>query len=52
MSRRIGLVEDEPDQRENCADALRAYGYQVDVYAGRREALEAFADRLPDLTTP
>jgi two-component system OmpR family response regulator len=50
MARRIGLVEDERDQRENCADALRAYGYEVDAHASRSAALAAFGAALPDLT--
>ena len=50
MGRRIALVEDDADQRENCADALRAHGYRVDVYASRAPALEAIASALPDLT--
>lgn len=50
MSRSIALVEDEPDQRANCTDALRGRGYQVDAYAGRAEALAAFDRIQPDLT--
>jgi two-component system OmpR family response regulator len=50
MTRTIALVEDEPDQRENCADALRGHGYRVDAYADRVEASAGFARRLPDLT--
>jgi two-component system OmpR family response regulator len=50
MARRIAIVEDEPDQRENCADALRAYGYEVTPHAGTEEALDAFGRELPDLT--
>lgn len=50
MSQRIALVEDEPDQRANCADALRARGYRVDASPGRREALESFDRSQPDLT--
>ncbi len=50
MSQFISLVEDEPDQRSNCADALRAHGYRVDAHPGRREALDAFERSKPDLT--
>jgi two-component system OmpR family response regulator len=50
MSRCIALVEDEPDQRANCADALRGHGYRVDLYAGRAEALRGFERVRPDLT--
>jgi two-component system OmpR family response regulator len=50
MTRIIALVEDEPDQRENCADALRGHGYQVDTYADRTAARAGFERSLPDLT--
>ncbi len=50
MSRRIALVEDEPDQRANCADALRGRGYAVEAFGGRAEALAAFERAQPDLT--
>ena len=50
MSHRIALVEDEPDQRANCTDALRARGYQVAAYEGRAEAWTAFEHAPPDLT--
>jgi two-component system OmpR family response regulator len=50
MSKRIALVEDEPDQRANCADALRKRGYEVEAYAGRNEAKRAFERERPDLT--
>jgi len=49
MSRRIALVEDDPAIRANYADALARQGYEVAAYASRREALRAFAARLPDL---
>ena len=49
MPRRIALVEDEPSIRANYADALRRHGYEVSAYPGRREAMEAFRARLPDL---
>lgn len=49
VTRRIAIVEDEPAIRENYADALRHYGYEVNGYSSRREALEAFQGRLPDL---
>lgn len=50
MPQTISVVEDEPDQRSNCADALRAHGYRVDTYPGRAEALAAFEQARPDLT--
>ncbi len=49
MSRRIAIVEDEPAIRDNYADALRQRHYEVATYSNRREALEAFRVRLPDM---
>lgn len=49
MSKRIVIVEDEPNIRENYADALRRHGFRVSGYPGRKEALDAMRDRLPDL---
>lgn len=49
MSQHIAIVEDEPAIRENYADAFRRAGYRVSAFAGRREALDAFEARLPDL---
>lgn len=49
MPRTIFIVEDDPDQRQNCADALRRRGYAVAAYASRAEALHAFAETKPDL---
>jgi len=49
MPRRIAIVEDDPAIRANYAEALKRHGYEVAAYAGRREALEAFRARLPDL---
>lgn len=50
MKRTIALVEDDRDQRENCADALRAHGYDVRAYAGSTDALAAFCAERPALT--
>jgi two-component system OmpR family response regulator len=50
MPGRISLVEDEPDQREACADVLRRRGYEVDAYGSRKEALEGFKRSTPDLS--
>jgi len=47
--RTIAIVEDEPAIRENYAEVFRAQGYQVDLYEARKEALEAFTKKLPDL---
>lgn len=49
MDRTIAIVEDDPDQRQNCADALTRRGYQVQAYGSRVEAQAAFDEKLPDL---
>ena len=49
MNITIAIVEDDPDQRENCADALTRRGYQVVAYGSRTEAQAAFDKNLPDL---
>lgn len=49
MTRKIAIVEDDPDQRNNYADVLSAHGYEVATYANRPQALAAFKTRLPDL---
>ena len=49
MAKRIAIVEDEPAIRENYADVLRKQGYEVATFANRRQALDAFKIRLPDL---
>ena len=49
MARRIAVVEDEPAIRENYVAALKRYGYEVNGYADRPSALQAFGGRLPDL---
>jgi two-component system OmpR family response regulator len=49
MSKRIAIVEDEAAIRENYADVLRSQGYQVQTYANREQASQAFALRLPNL---
>lgn len=45
----VAIVEDEAAIRENYAAALRRQGYRVNGYSTRREALDAFESRLPDL---
>lgn len=50
MSPTIALVEDDPDQRENCSDALAAHGYRVTAYAAREEAIAGFDRDPPDLS--
>jgi two-component system OmpR family response regulator len=49
MSRRIAIVEDEPDIRANYADLFRRQGYRVDAYADRPTASRALREQLPDL---
>lgn len=49
MSKRIAIVEDEAAIRENYADVLRSQGYQVQTYANRKSATQAFNLRLPHL---
>lgn len=49
MARRIAIVEDDPAIRANYVDAFRRQGYEVAAFAARREAMEAFRGRLPDL---
>lgn len=49
MNKRVAIVEDEAAIRENYADVLRAQGYQVQTYANRESATQAFTLRLPHL---
>ncbi len=49
MTKRIAIVEDEAAIRENYADVLRSQGYQVQTYACRETATQAFSLRLPNL---
>jgi two-component system OmpR family response regulator len=49
MSYNIAIVEDDPEQREHYAVALRGEGYRVSEYAGRDQAIQGFAQQLPDL---
>ena len=45
----IAVVEDEIAIRDNYMAALRRQGYRVAGFGSRREALDAFKARLPDL---
>jgi len=47
--KRIAIIEDEQTIRENYIDLMTRYGYQVDGYEGREQAIQAFSSRLPDL---
>ena len=49
MARRVAIVEDDFDQRENYRDALQKSGYEVDIYKNRPEALRGMRDSMPDL---
>ncbi len=49
MTKTIAIVEDDPDQRANYADAITAKGYEVTEYDSRGTALAGFERQLPDL---
>ncbi len=49
MSYSIAIVEDDPQQREHYAVALRGKGYRVSEYASRAQAIKGFTQQLPDL---
>jgi two-component system, OmpR family, response regulator len=49
MKKLIAIVEDEPAIRDNYAAAFTREGYAVRAYGNRKQALAAFASRLPDL---
>jgi two-component system OmpR family response regulator len=49
MKKVIAIVEDEPAIRDNYAAAFTRHGYAVRTYGTRKEAIEAFRGRLPDL---
>ncbi len=49
MARKVAIVEDDFDQRENYADALKQSGYEVATYSNRQEALEGMQKDMPDL---
>ena len=49
MARRVAIVEDDFDQRENYRDALQKSGYDVDIYKNRPDALKGMRDSMPDL---
>jgi len=49
MARKVAIVEDDFDQRENYADALTQSGYEVSTYANRPLALEGMKNDMPDL---
>ena len=45
----VAVVEDEVAIRDNYLAGLRRQGYRVAGFSSRKEALAAFANRLPDL---
>ena len=45
----VAVVEDDAAIRDNYLAGLRRQGYRVSGYAGRKDALAAFENRLPDL---
>ena len=49
MNRHISIVEDEPALRKNYSEAFERHGYRISAYSNRKDALEAFEGRLPDL---
>ena len=49
MAKSIVIVEDDPDQRSNYADAISNKGYQVRAYGSSEEALAGFDAALPGL---
>ncbi|MDX1593994.1 MAG: response regulator transcription factor [Gammaproteobacteria bacterium] len=49
MSQTVAIVEDDPDQRASCAEALRRRGYRVLECAGVDEARARLAGSPPDL---
>ena len=49
MKKSIAIVEDERAIRDNYAAAFSREGYAVRGYPNRRDAMAAFAARLPDL---
>ncbi|HKE43545.1 MAG TPA: proteobacterial dedicated sortase system response regulator [Steroidobacteraceae bacterium] len=49
MKKQIAIVEDEPAISANYAAAFERNGYAVRTFANRRQALQAFDSRLPDL---
>jgi len=49
VARKVAIVEDDYDQRENYADALEKSGFDVSTYANRSEALSGMQKSMPDL---
>lgn len=49
MKQTIAIVEDDVEQRNYYANALRKHDYSVLEFEDRQQAIEAFAKQLPDL---
>jgi len=49
MPKTIALVEDDLALRENYIAALTKQGYCVDAYDTRKQAQDAFNEKLPEL---
>ena len=49
MARKVAIVEDDFDQRENYADALTQSGYEVSTYSNRADAFSGMQKDIPDL---
>ena len=49
MAKRIAIVEDDQDQRDNYVDAITKKGYDVTAYSSREQAIKGFEMELPDL---
>jgi len=49
MAKKVAIVEDDFDQRENYADALTKSGYEVSTYANRSSAYDSMKKNMPDL---
>ena len=49
MARKVAIVEDDFDQRENYADALKQSGYDVSTYSNRESAYKGMQNNMPDL---
>lgn len=49
MKRKVAIVEDDYDQRENYADALTKSGYEVTTYSNRAKAQVGMKENMPDL---
>ena len=47
--KKIAIVEDDEDQRENYADALKQHGYDVSTYSNRPTALAGMRENMPEL---